>query len=83
MSGYRLWKKDGSGLPGGTLISTHPHHYLLHWIMEPSPVVGGQWASHEECRSLVDNRNNCVSGHWAREDRRNEPAGDGLQGDVW
>ena len=83
MSGYGLWKKDGSGLPGGTRISIHPHHYPLHWIMEPSPAVGSRRASRKECWSFVDNRNNCVSGCWACEDRRNKPAGDGLQGDVW
>ena len=83
MSGYGLWKKDGSGLPGVTQISIHPHHYPLHRITEPSPAVGGRRVSREECRSCVDNQNNCVSSHWAREDRRNEPAGDGLQGDAW
>ena len=82
MSGYGLWKKEIPGYLGDPDINT-PHHYPLHRITEPSPAVGGRRASREECRSLVDNRNNCVSGRWAREDRRNEPAGDGLQGDVW
>ena len=83
MSGYGLWKKDGSGLPGVTWISILPHHYPLHWIMEPSPAVGGWQESHKECQSHVDNQNMCVSSRWVHEDRRNKPAGDGRQDDAW
>ena len=64
-------------------ISIHPHHYPFHPATEPSPAVGGRRESREECRSRIDNQNNCVSGHWVREDRRNEPAGDGRQDDAW
>ena len=83
MSGYGLWKKDGYGLRGGDPDINTPSPLSVASDKEPSPAVGGRRASREECRSLVDNRNNCVSGRWAREDRRNEPADDGLQGDVW